>query len=171
MITPKLHITLPEDDGEDRHFAPIILALQAMISVNEWHIRRALKRAEQGLGPPVPPLYASGVRYQEDPPGEENWCDCLEVLRKGLGDCDQLCSWRIAELRAAGVAAEPLIKWQQVPKDIMLGMGHPVHMVPEDGISMVHVLVGFPGWQGGDPSLVEDPSKILGMGGNFTNGL
>jgi hypothetical protein len=171
MITPLLHITLPEDDGEDRHFAPIILALQAMISINEWHIRRALKRTEKGEGVPIPPLYASGVRYKEDPPGEENWCDCLEVLRQGHGDCDRLCAWRVAELRAAGIKAEPLIKWQQVPKHIMIGLGHPAHMVPEEGISMVHVLVGFPGWQSGDPALVEDPSKLLGMGGNFTNGV
>ena len=145
MITPLLHITLPEDDGEDRHFAPIILALEAMISVNLWHIRRALSRYTQGKGYPVPPLYKSGVRYKEDPPGEENWCDCLVVLKKGTGDCDQLCSWRVAELRTAGIAAEPLIKWQQVPKHIMIGLGHPPDMIPEEEISMVHVLVGWPG--------------------------
>jgi hypothetical protein len=44
-------------------------------------------------------------------------------------------------------------------------------MVPEEGISMVHVLVGWPGWQGGDSSLVEDPSKVLGMGGEYTDGV
>jgi len=175
MITPLLHITLPENSDEDvhdeeRHFAPIILALQAMIAVNEWHIRRGLKRAEKGLGAPVPPLYASGVRYKEDPPGEENWKDCLAVIKDGHGDCDRLCAWRVAELRAAGIAAEPLIKWQQVPKDVMIGLGHPPDMVPEDGISMVHVLVGWPGWQS-DESLVEDPSKLLGMGGEFTSGV
>jgi hypothetical protein len=170
MITPLLHITLPEDDGEDRHFAPIILALEAMISVNLWHIKRGLNRAVQGKGVPVPPLYSSGVRYKEDPPGEENWHDCLSVLQRGTADCDQLCSWRVAELRAAGIAAEPLIKWQQVPKDVMIGLGHPAHMVPEEGISMVHVLVGWPGWRE-DESKVEDPSKLLGMGGDFTNGV
>jgi hypothetical protein len=175
MITPLLHITLPEnfdedDHDEERHFAPIILALQAMIAVNEWHIRRSLRRAAKGLGAPIPPLYASGVRYKEDPPGEENWKDCLAVLKDGHGDCDRLCAWRVAELRANGVAAEPLIKWQQVPKDIMIGMGHPPDMVPEEGISMVHVLVGFPGWQS-DERLVEDPSKLLGMGGEYTSGI
>lgn len=504
MITPLLHITLPEtfdedEHDEERHFAPIILALQAMIAVNEWHIRRALRRAEKGLGAPFPPLYASGVRYKEDPPGEENWKDCHAVLKDGHGDCvplstlvlrddyatvplyslrpgdriagdgawtqvqevmstgekeilsfqlsngcalrcspehrlfrdidgaveevrardvrisddlvtpslipmagdeglawpksllplsaedrawllgvfvadgwvdggnrtdtvcrasisgrdrkpkeaqkrrvevlmqsigiatrwhekyiaindrpiaeffakcgkhapekhldslcfasaatvraaleglaadasfetredktpglvygttshqlvlqlrvlyrmlgisvsvrrvddhggfgdnpiyrvtprlftaagqavrrdkkfarvraiadggielcgdittdsgkfwlpesdvlvhncDRLCAWRVAELRAAGIPAEPLIKWQQVPKNVMISMGHPADMVPEDGISMVHVLVGHPGWQE-DESLVEDPSKLLGMGGEYTNGV
>ena len=170
MITPLMHITLPEDDGEDRHFAPIILALQAPIAINEWHIRRGLSRAAQGKGQPVPPLYASGVRYKEDPPGEENWKDCLAVLKDGFGDCDRLVSWRVAELRVAGIAAEPVIKWQQVPKDVMIGLGHPAHMVPEEGISMVHVCVGWPGWQQ-DESRVEDPSKLLGMGGNYTSGI
>ena len=330
-----MHITLPEDGGEDeydeeRHFAPIILALQAMIAVNEYHIRRSIRRAQKGLGAPIPPLYASGVRYKEDPPGEENWKDCLAVLKDGHGDClplstlvlrrrwedvalvpllairagdqimgdgtwtevrdacltggkrvlamhlangcvlrcsrehrlfrvvagrreevragdvhlgddlvspeaicadlpveihaqtppailhaisnarrrrvpvhrverigelgsvacmdittesgsfwlpesdvlvhncDRLVSWRVAELRCAGIQADPIIKWQQVPRDIMIGMGHPPHMVPPEGISMVHVCVGWPGWQQ-DESRVEDPSKLLGMGGNYTS--
>ena len=169
MITPLFHITLPEDDGEDRHFAPLIPALEGMIAINEWHIRRALKRAQKGQGVPIPPLYASGVRYKEDPPGQENWKDCLAVIKDGHGDCDRLVSWRVAELRVAGIAADPIIKWKQVPKDIMVSLGHPAHMVPEQGISMVHVCVGFPGWQNGDPSLVEDPSKLLGMGGDYTS--
>lgn len=87
MITPLLFITMPEDDGEDRHFAPIILALQAMIQVNKWHIGRGITRLQKGTGLPVPPLYQSGVRYKEDPPGEENWKDCLAVLKEGHGDC------------------------------------------------------------------------------------
>lgn len=497
MITPLFHITMPEDDGEDRHFAPIIPALEGMIGINLWHMKRALKKTEQGTGVPVPPLYASGVIYREDPPGEENWKDCLAVLKDGHGDClplstlvfrddykavpllalkpgdrilgdsawtqvqenvitgekqilafklsngctlrcspehrlfrdvegtveevqahevrvgddlvtaksiplqpsedlawpsqlarlneqdrawllgifiadgwtdgprasisgkdgkpkeaqkrkvetfmrdlgvatrwhdkyiaindreiadffsrcgkhapekhleslrfasevavrsvleglsadasierrvgktagmvygttspqlalqlrvlyrmlgvsvsirrvdehgglgdnpiyrvsprlrtregyaerrekkfarvrsitdggvelcgdittdtgkfwlpesdvlvhncDRLVCYRVAELRAAGIQAEPIVKWQQVPKDMMIQMGHPAHMVPENGISMVHVCVGFPGWQEraakGDYSLVEDPSKILGMGGEYTSGI
>ena len=498
MITPLFHITLPEDDGEDRHFAPLVPALEGLIAINVWHIRRALKRAQKGQGVPIPPLYASGVRYKEDPPGQENWKDCLAVIKDGTGDClplttlvmrddysfvsmaslqpgdrimgdgawtmvqeaaitgekellafklsngcvlrcsrehvlfrevdgrieeiraeearigddlltprsipmaaqedvgwpealsklseqdrawllgvfvadgwtqvnnkeatagrcaisgqdgkpkeeqkrrvetmlqsvgvstrwarkylaindrslatffekcghhatqkhlaslrfaseavvravidglsadasferrpektpglvygttsqqlvlqlrvlyrmlgistsvrrvddhggfgenpiyrvtprlstregyaerrekkfarvrsiveagvemcadittdtgkfwlpesdvlvhncDRLVSWRVAELRVAGIAADPIIKWKQVPKDIMVSLGHPAHMVPEHGISMVHVCVGFPGWQNGDPSLIEDPSKLLGMGGNYTS--
>ena len=92
LITPLLHITLPDNADEDeydeeRHFAPIILAVQAVVAVNEWHMRRALRRTQKGLGVPIPPLYASGVRYKEDPPGHENWKDCLQVLKDGHGDC------------------------------------------------------------------------------------
>lgn len=179
MITPLLHITMPEDDGEDRHFAPIILALQAVILVNKWHIQRGLTRAQKGTGFPVPPLYASGVRYKEDPPGEENWKDCLGVIKDGHADCDRLVAWRVAELNVAGIPAEPVIKWQQIPKKTMISLGHPAHMVPAEGISMVHVLVRFPNptcpehvWRnpnGPCTCPIEDPSKILGMGGNFTS--
>jgi len=92
-LTPLLHITLPEDDGDenfsagDRHVAPIVLALEAMIAVNLWHIRRALRRAEKGLGAPIPPLYLSGVYYKEDEPGHEDWRDVYTVLERGCGDC------------------------------------------------------------------------------------
>lgn len=165
MLTPLLHITLPEDDGDDRHVAPILLALQAMISVNTWHIKRALKRAEKGIGVPVPPLYASGVYYEEDPPGREDWRDCYTVLKRGKGDCDNLVAWRVAELNAAGIAAEPVIKYQQVPKAVMVQMGHPTEMVPEDGILMIHCSVRHPDGR------IEDVSKNLGMGGDFTNGV
>lgn len=355
MITPKVHITLPEHFDEDeydeaRHFAPIIPMLKGVIEVNVWHIRRALRRAQKGLGYPIPPLYASGVRYKEDPPGQENWKDCLAVLKDGHGDClplstlvvrqvgvhttenllgelvpmlalrigdrvmgdggwtpvqnvcvtggkrilafyldngcqlrcspehklfrlrddgsavevracearvgdrlaspaslelelehffarhklelspmtppavlravanvrrrnrgvsprveraveegtelcmdittgsgkfwlpesdvivhncDRLVAWRCAELLVAGYPAEPVIKWKQIPKDVMVSLGHPAHMVPPEGIHMVHVCVGLPGWQRfahlyEQNPLVEDPSKLLGMGGEYT---
>ena len=344
MITPKVHLTLPEhfdedDRDEERHFAPIIPLLEGLIKVNEWHLRRSLRRAQKGLAAPIQPLYASGVRYKEDPPGQENWKDIPAVLKDGHGDClplstlvlratdgdvgelvpmlalkvgdrvmgdgnwttvrevcvtggkrvrvlsldngcalrssrehkvfrlmsgnareeirvdevkigdalvtptsmparlcgtisvetsrpvlhaianatrsnrnvahrveriseagselcmdittdsgvfwlpepdvlvhncDRLVAWRVAELRVAGHAADPVIKWRTVPKDVMIGLGHPAHMVPENGIQMVHVCVGLPGWRQyahlyEQNPLVEDPSKRLGMGGSYTS--
>lgn len=180
MITPKVHLTLPEHDDEDehdeeRHFAPIIPLLEGLIQVNEWHMRRALRRAQKGLGQPIPPLYLTGVRYKEDPPGQENWKDVYAVWADGHGDCDRLVAWRVAELRVLwNIAAVPVIKWRQVPKEAMVRLGYPAQKVPPDGISMVHVCVGLPGWQQyagsyEDNPLVEDPSKRLGMGGSFTS--
>ena len=98
MITPKVHLTLPENFDEDerdeaRHFAPIIPLLEGLIKVNEWHLRRSLRRAQKGLGYPIPPLYSRRpdgqpiVRYKEDPPGQENWKDIPAVLADGHGDC------------------------------------------------------------------------------------
>lgn len=343
MITPKVHLTLPEhfdedDHDEERHFAPIIPLLEGLIKVNEWHLRRSLRRAQKGIAPPIPPLYASGVRYKEDPPGQENWKDIPAVLKDGHGDClplstlvlratrddsgelvpmlalrigdrvmgdgnwttvreacvtgekrvvalsldngcelrssrehkvfrlagdareeirvgeitvgdtlvtpssmparlfgtistetprsvlraianttrtnrnaahrvervaedgselcldiatdsgvfwlpepdvlvhncDRLVAWRVAELRVAGHPADPVIKWRTVPKQMMVALGHPAHMVPEQGIQMVHVCVGLPGWRQyahlyEQNPLVEDPSKRLGMGGSYTS--
>lgn len=179
MITPKVHLTLPENHDEDdfneeRHFAPILPLLEGLIKVNEWHIRRSLRRAQKGLGVPLPPLYKSGVVYREDPPGEENWKDIPAVLADGFGDCDRLVAYRVAELRVAGYPADPIIKWRTVPKDVMVGLGYPADKVPEQGIQMVHVCVGLPGWRQyadryEDNPLVEDPSKRLGMGGKYTS--
>jgi hypothetical protein len=93
MLKPLVHITLPENDGDetgdamDRHVAPIALALQMMVPINIWHIKRALKRWANGVGMPYPLLYDSGVYYKEDPPGEENWKDIPAVLADGHGDC------------------------------------------------------------------------------------
>ena len=113
MITPKVHITLPEHFDEDeydeaRHFAPILPLLKGVIEVNVWHIRRALRRAQKGLGYPIPPLYASGVRYKEDPPGQENWKDCLAVLADGHGD-DQLSLLGLENGGQAGAAIAQLL--------------------------------------------------------------
>ena len=178
MTTPLWHLTLPDSDGPE-HFAPLQIALEGMAKVNEWHIARALKQTQKGIGIPIPPLYASGVRYQEDPPGHEDWRDCLAVLRRGIGDCDQVVAWRVAELRVNGTPAEPVLKWQWIPREMMLYLygrddrgnynhDRAVQIVTKmigkaAGCWMVHCLVRFP-----DGS-IEDPSKILGMGGSFTN--
>lgn len=166
MFTPTLHITLPEDDGEARHFLPIALALKAMVEINTFHIRRAMKRFKEGTGMLVPPIYASGVRYRNDPPGQENWRDCYSVMAEGFGDCDNLVGWRVAELNAAGIPSEAKIKWQQIPKPLAIRLGlAPANMIPESGISMVHCVVQHPNGE------IEDISKNLGMGGDYTNDL
>jgi len=163
MTTPLFHITLPDGDGP-AHFAPLQIALEGLTKINEWHIRRNLKRAAKGLETPIPPLYASGVVYKEDPPGEENWKDCWACLRDGWADCDRLAAWRTAELRAMGIGAEPVLKWQWIPRAAMIALGYPAKLLGSSpGVWMVHCLVRFP------DGTIEDPSKILGMGGSYTN--
>jgi hypothetical protein len=158
--TPLFHLSLPDTDGPE-HFAPLQIALDGLCKVNEWHITRALRQAKKGLGVPIPPLYASGVRYKEDPPGHEDWRDVYAVLARGIGDCDQLVAWRIGELRANGDACEPVLKWQFVTREQMIAIGYPRKFIPEKGVWLVHCLVRFP------DGAIEDPSKILGMGGSF----
>ena len=87
--------------------------------------------------PWTPPLYSSGVRYREEPPGTEEFCAIPDVLRRGWGDCDDLAPWRAAELRLCGEEAT----------------AEPVHM----GDGLWHVVV-----RRADGS-IEDPSALLGM--------
>lgn len=56
--------------------------------------------------PRTPSLYSSGVVYQKEPRGQENWRMIPDVLRIGHGDCEDLATWRAAEI--PGARAEPI---------------------------------------------------------------
>lgn len=86
---------------------------------------------------PLPGLYQSGVRYQREGMGREQWRTALQVLRAGAGDCEDLCAWRAAELTLAGTPARAM----------------PVQVGPGQWHVVVAYLDGF----------VEDPSIELGM--------
>lgn len=170
MITPLVHVTLPEldDNTVESHFAPLVFMLEGLIKLNQWHITRSIKRAALGRGVPFPPLYSTGIYYQEDPPGHEDWRDApaalAHFLETGRGiDCDQCVCWRVAELRVAGIAAEPVIKWQHLDRATAIRLGYSAKFLPADGLWLIHCCVRFP-----DGS-IEDTSKNLGMGGSFTS--
>jgi hypothetical protein len=75
--------------------------------------------------------------------GGEHFREIPRIIENGGGDCDNVASWRVAELREKGVDAKPFITWRQRP----------------DGGYTYHVTVLLP-----DGSS-EDPSLLLGMGG------
>ena len=50
--------------------------------------------------PGFPLLYRSGVVYRREP--TEEWLDAGQVIDRGEGDCEDLASWRAAELVARG---------------------------------------------------------------------
>lgn len=52
------------------------------------------------INPDLPPLYASGARYEARPHG--NWRGADQIVDEGWGDCEGLSAWRVAELRATG---------------------------------------------------------------------
>lgn len=85
----------------------------------------------------VPLLYQSGVRYQREL-GTEHWQTVQETLKKGYGDCEDLASWRAAELRRRGVPASAV--------------------AVRTGPRRYHAVVLWPDGR------IEDPSKKLGMG-------
>lgn len=161
-IKPLFHLTLPDPDiNEAAHFAPLLIVLNVMCDVNQWHIERDIRRGIKGQEMKIPPLYASLVVYKEDDPGHEDWRDLFFQLKRRRGDCDNLVGWRVGELRAIGVWAEPVIKWQWVPREVMMAQGYPGDMLPGGGVWLVHCEVKHPDGR------IEDPSKILGMGGEY----
>lgn len=103
-------------------------ALLGLVAVNV-----ALMRTRSQL----PPLYASGVRYQRER-GTERWQTCEQVFSARVGDCEDLAAWRVAELHQAGeVDAAPI--------------------VTRTGRKLWHVRVRRA------DGTIEDPSRILGM--------
>lgn len=92
--------------------------------------------------PDVPLLYSSGVRYEEEPPGQEDWQDIPTCLKLKVGDCEDLACWRAAEYRVRyGIEAIPTFIWKVRPNG-----GH-----------LYHILVKLPDGR------IEDPSRALGM--------
>jgi hypothetical protein len=160
-----LHLTLPPlENGFSPayHFSPIALLLDQLVEINRDIIRKSHRRAALGQGAPIPPLALSGIRYNEDPPGEENWGDIYYCLTGGTCDCNNLVLWRAAELLEAGYWCRPIIKWQHLPYEIATRL-YPARMLGPDGLWLVHCLVQF------SDGSIEDISKILGMGGSYTN--
>ena len=86
---------------------------------------------------PRPPLYAAGVRYSNRDP-EERWQTPSETHARRAGDCEDLASWRCAELRNAGERCRVTVRRSRP------GVLHAV-VEREDG-------------------RIEDPSRRLGMG-------
>ena len=101
--------------------------------------------------PRTPSLYESGVVYEREPPGREDWQDILTTLRRGNGDCEDLATWRAADLLRRGIPARAFGR----PRPMLI----PGPYGPEHG-TLWHILVRRPGGR------IEDPSKILGMEGS-----
>jgi hypothetical protein len=107
-------------------------------------------------GGAFPPLYEAGVQYQREPRGSEDWQTCERTMRRGVGDCEDLTGWRVAELRRAGErGARPFVR---PARGIGAGVGG--RRRRRRGRRKWHVLV-----ERADGSF-EDPSLILGMGRN-----
>jgi len=113
-------------------------ALEGLVRLNQAEIRQA-----KASGRPIPPLYRAGVHWQPDraPGGKpaETW-DSIEIVRaRGYGDCEDLASWRAAELRENGIAARAIVRRSHTP-----------------GVAW-HCVTLWPNGQ------MEDPSAKLGM--------
>lgn len=94
--------------------------------------------------PDTPTRQQSDVKYQrEGRKNAEEWQSIPELLDSGVGDCEDLAAWEIAQLRRRGIRAQP----------------HVVPVVGKQGKWHVLVRVKIPGqsWA------ITDPSKDMGM--------
>jgi hypothetical protein len=96
--------------------------------------------------PKTPRLYESGVVYEREPPGREDWQDIPTTIERRGGDCEDLASWRTAELQANGVKARTVA----LPRPMLVGAGREVG-------TLWHIVVQHPN------GAIEDPSRLLGM--------
>lgn len=141
----------------------------------------------------APPLYESGVVYREEPQdlfrhlgsGQrvEEFAHIEPVLKRKWGDCDDLGPARGAELRLHGEPAEIRIQWKTMPSGKLF---HILNRRPRGAINLSrenfdpryqYIDDGNPIMFGepvrpedrkmfdlrGDGSIVEDPSRALGM--------
>lgn len=106
--------------------------LEALITANVAYLR---------ANPDTPWLYESGVTYEEEEDGEDDWTDIPETLRLKVGDCEDLAAWRIAELRVRELEAA-------IPRVTIHASGSRV---------LYHVSVRRADGRH------EDPSRLLGM--------
>lgn len=142
--------------------------MRATIRVNESLFRR---RA-------VPRLYDAAldgkIRYGSEPwaPAYEDFANAGQVLQRGWGDCDDLAPYRCAELRVLGdprfgIAPCRIVRGKCVahaPK-VFSGELRPscadvrIYTRPDSGV--FHCEVRRP------DGVIEDPSRLLGMGGRL----
>ena len=100
-VVPKATVYLP------RSVMLIEAVLEGMVQANQLLIR-------SGIVPPSP-LF-SGVRYQREGSGLEEWWLATKVIAKGYGDCEDLNGWAVAGARENGDAGARLVLYRTGPR-------------------------------------------------------
>lgn len=157
--------------------------LRGVVASNRVAIRDAKRK-----GKPLPRLYESGVEYETEPwpKGVEEFADYSTILRRGWGDCDDLCAARVAELQEDGEAADCKVYWRrrcpcggyddgsnccgECGRDVSR-RPLKMHCQVRRGIcfacrSKLNVVNGrhvCPGCRRIDSGKIEDPSRFLGL--------
>jgi len=121
--------------------------LEALIAANlvylDYHPETPLLSAIACLAnPDVVYRQRQCMHYEFEPEGSDNWQDIPETLSLGFGDCEDLASWRVAELRHKGETnARPYV----------------IHTKLPSGQTLYHIQVERADGR------IEDPSVQLGM--------
>jgi hypothetical protein len=110
-------------------------ALEEFVGHNSEFLRK---------NPRLPDIYKAGIRYESEPPGQENWLTYPILLEDGVGDCEDLACARVAKLRQKGEhGAKPFLYHKN---------------------KLWHVMVQR------ENGKIEDPSAVLGMYENRGDG-
>jgi hypothetical protein len=120
-------------DGAEDLYA---LLLSALVEINILSLVRYR----------LPLLYRSAVRYTREKPHQEVWQSSPALLLAGTGDCEDLATHRVAELRLGR---------DSPPENAHVRL---TRAIRSDGSRLYHVTVLR------EDGTVEDPSKELGMG-------
>lgn len=149
--------------------------LWALIYANEAYL--------QGTPDKVPALYASGIHWEEEVPlgrsacpsrttGQELFLGIGQIREQGHADCEDVVAWRCSELRLGRVPPTPglppfpghppVTAFKQPYKLRSRGPavlpGYYSRVTGPQQITL-HIVVCWPGGR------IEDPSRVLGMGG------
>ncbi|HKY36468.1 MAG TPA: hypothetical protein VJN18_11045 [Polyangiaceae bacterium] len=147
-----------------------------------WALIYADESYLQGTNLTIPPLYSSGIYWQEEHPqgrtacpegdGQEQFLGIRQIRNQGFADCEDIASWRCAELRLGRVPpTRGLPPFAGHPKPTVFPPPYPLSPAGPDvwpaifqrptapGVITIHVIVFWP------DGYFEDPSRVLGMGG------
>jgi hypothetical protein len=155
LYSPVFRLKSFETVGDAAKFRVMNSLLEALIEANCEYLR---------LHPHTPWLYGSGVYYQAEPDGRDEWQDIPDTIARGNGDCEDLACWRVAELRTR--LGRPDVTCGLTKSDMPLQSGAAL-------VTMFHIIVVYylPGFcssqsltcQPETIERVEDPSRLLGM--------
>lgn len=164
--------------------------LWALVYANEsWMVDFVDETTGRVVSRDLPLLYQSGVYWEAEKPlgvsacpggnGQERFLGVRQVIADGKADCEDLACWRVAELRLGKPGAlqpglpprpghpTPKIVPPPWPSEVAAGG---VNAVPafysrQTGPRswLYHIVVAWVLPNGG--VLLEDPSRVLGMGG------
>jgi hypothetical protein len=138
VYKPAFRLRSFETISEGHKFAVLKHLLEALTVAN---IAYLLKH------PHTPNLYESGVRYEEEPANRDEWQDIPDTIARRTGDCEDLASWRVAELRVRG--GEPQATHAITVAELPNASG--------ETVTTYHIRVLH------EDGSVEDPSRKLGM--------
>ncbi len=148
-----------------------------------WALVMADESYLMGTRDEVPLLYQSGVYWKAEEPlgvsvcpegvGQELFLGIRQIRNQGFADCEDVACWRVSELRLghAGPETRGLPPFPGHPPVTAIRAPFPLRARGVDAMpaffsrktgpntTTIHIVVAWP------DGYVEDPSRVLGMGG------